>query len=77
MFRKHKKSKKENGEAKFKDKKKSNSDPVQNGKQKRPSSPTPPDVNKKKKTERTITGIDLNEEEMNLEELIKQKVFNT
>lgn len=73
IFRKHKKSKKENGESKLKDKKKSNGDQVQNGKQKRPPSPPPTDFIKKKKSE-GIAEIVLDEEEMNLEELIKQKV---
>jgi len=75
ISRKHKKTKKENGETKLKDKKKSNGDHIQNGKQKRPPSPPPPDNSKKKKIEGPITEINLNEEEMNLEELIKQKVF--
>lgn len=74
ICRKHKKGKKENGESKLKDKKKSNGDNIQNGKQKRPPSPPVCD-NKKKKTERQIIEINLNEEEMNLEELMKQKVF--
>lgn len=60
----------------MKDKKKSNGDHMQNGKQKRPPSPPPPDNSKKKKIEGPlITEIKLDEEEMNLEELIKQKVF--
>jgi len=76
ISRKHKKTKKENGETKLKDKKKSNGDHIQNGKQKRPPSPPPPDNSKKKKIEGPlITEINLDEEEMNLEELIKQKVF--
>lgn len=78
IFRKHKKTKKQNGESKLKDKKKSNSDHVQNGKQqKRPPSPPPQcDNNKKKKVEGPILSeINLDEEEMNLEELIKQKVL--
>lgn len=77
IFRKHKKSKKENGDStKLKDKKRSIGDQVPNGKQKRPPSPPPPD-SKKKKIEGppSITEINLDEEEMNLEELIKQKVF--
>lgn len=74
--RKHKKTKKENGETKLKDKKKLNGDYVQNGKQKRPPSPPSPDISKKKKIEGpTITEITLDEEEMNLEELIKQKAL--
>jgi len=73
--RKHKKTKKENGESKLKDKKKSNGDHIQNGKQKRPPSPPPIDISKKKKIEGTITEINLDEEEMNLEELIKQKAL--
>ncbi|XP_060852126.1 serine/threonine-protein kinase PRP4 homolog isoform X2 [Rhopalosiphum padi] len=74
--RKHKKTKKENGETKLKDKKKSNGDHVQNGKQKRPPSPPPSDIIKKKKIEGPIiTEINLDEEEMNLEELIKQKAL--
>lgn len=78
IFRKHKKTKKENGESKLKDKKKSNGDHVENGKQKRPPSPSPSETNKKKKVEASIiTEINLNEEEMNLEELIKQKVYYT
>jgi len=53
-----------------------NGDYVQNGKQKRPPSPPSPDISKKKKIEGpTITEITLDEEEMNLEELIKQKVI--
>lgn len=59
----------------MKDKKKSNGDHIQNGKQKRPPSPPPPDNSKKKKIEGPITEINLDEEEMNLEELIKQKVL--
>jgi len=62
----------------LKDKKKSNGDHVQNGKQKRPPSPPPPEVIKKKKIEGpVVTEINLDEEEMNLEELIKQKVCYT
>lgn len=77
MFRKHKKTKKENGESKVKEKKKSNGDHIQNGKQKRPPSPPPQrDNSKKKKVEGPIIPeISLDEEEMNLEELIKQKVI--
>lgn len=77
IFSKHKKTKKESGDpSKLKDKKRSNGDQVQNGKQKRPPSPPPPE-SKKKKIEGppVITEINLDEEEMNLEELIKQKVF--
>lgn len=75
IFRKHKKTKKENGETKIKDKKKSNGDYVQNGKQKRPPSPPPSEITKKKKLEGPVVAeINLEEEELNLEELIKKKV---
>lgn len=75
ISRKHKKTKKQNGETKLKDKKKSN-DHVQNGKQKRPPSPSTSEIIKKKKIETTVINeINLDEEEMNLEELIKKKVY--
>ncbi|XP_050434118.1 serine/threonine-protein kinase PRP4 homolog [Adelges cooleyi] len=75
--RKHKKSKKENGEPKTtKETKKSNGSSVQNGKQKRLPSPIPPDQIKKKKPDETaVSEVIIVEEEMNLEELIKQKAL--